>query len=99
MISIATKKIILFNEEEDSYLEHRVYRRNAVSLIKATETMKKIIETIESLIEQLKECVTRSEEIVDEERLEAVNDFAEDLAKLIDQMIMIQKKFSEEMNN
>jgi hypothetical protein len=28
-----------------------------------------------------------------------VNDFAEDLAKLIDQMIMIQKKFSEEMNN
>jgi predicted RNA-binding protein with EMAP domain len=95
MISIATKRVILLNEEEDSYLKHRVYRRNAVSFIKATEAMKKVIEAIESLIEQLKECVTRSEEIVDEERLEAVNDFAEDLAKLVDQMIMTQKKFSE----
>jgi predicted RNA-binding protein with EMAP domain len=99
IITAATKRVILLSEEEDSYLEHRVYRRNAVSSIKTKETMKEIVETIESLIRQLKKCVMRSEQIVDEEKLETMNDFAESLAKLIDQIVVIQEKFSEEMND
>jgi mevalonate kinase len=99
ILSIAFKRRTLFKEDSDLYFEHRAYRRNQISTIKAKNAMKEIIDEIKSLTKQMKKCLKRIESIVENEKLKEINNFAKKLTRLTDAITMIMNKFAKEMNN
>ncbi len=99
ILFVAIKKRILYEENSDSYLEHKIYRRNQISSNKAKSAMKEVIDEIESLARQMKECLKKIESIVEDEKLKEINNFAKELARLTDAITVTVSKFAEEMND
>jgi hypothetical protein len=98
-LSIAFKKRALFEKDNDSYFEHRTYRRNQISTVEAKSAMKEIIDEIESLTRQMKRSLKKIESTVEDEKLKEINNFAKELTRLTNAITMIMNKFAEEMNN
>jgi hypothetical protein len=92
------KKRTLFKEDNDSYFEHKVYRRNQISAIEAKSAMKEIIDEIESLTRQMKKCLKKIESIVENEKLKEINNFAKELTRLTNAITMTMSKFVEKIN-
>ncbi len=99
ILSIAFKKRALFEKDNDSYFEHRTYRRNQISTVEAKSAMKEIIDEIESLTRQMKRSLKKIESTVEDEKLKEINNFAKELTRLTNAITMIMNKFAEEMNN
>jgi hypothetical protein len=95
---VAIKKRILFEEDDNSYLEYKTYRRNQISTIKTESVMKEIIDAIESLTEQIRKYLKHVESIIENEKLYMMNNFAKKLTRLTNAIMMTMNKFVEEMN-
>jgi mevalonate kinase len=99
ILSIASKRRALFEEDSDSYFEHRAYRRNQISVVEAKNAMKEIIDEIESLTSQMKECLKKIESAVEDEKLKEIDNFAKELTRLTNAITVAMSKFAEEVNN
>jgi hypothetical protein len=95
---VAIKRQILFEQDNDSYLEYKIYRRNQTSAAKAESVMKKIIDAIESLAEQMRKYLKHVRSIIENEKLDMMNNFAKELARLTNAITMTMSKFVEEIN-
>ncbi len=94
----AIKRRILFEEDNDSYLEYKAYRRNQISAIKTKSVMKEIIDTTESLTEQMKRYLKHVQLIIENEKLNMMNNFAKKLTRLTDTITMTISKFVEKIS-
>ncbi len=99
ILSTAFKRKVLFDEEDDFYLEYRIYRRDRVSSTKVEKAMNETIKKIESLVTQLRECLNQMRSIDVKERLKSVDNFAKELTRLTDAIIIIMSKFAKKSND
>ncbi len=99
ILSIAFKRRTLFEENSDSYFEHRVYRKNQISTVETKSAMKEIIDEIESLTRQMKKSLKKIKSTVEDEKSKEIDNFAKELTRLTNAITMIMSKFAKEMNN
>jgi hypothetical protein len=99
ILSTTFKRKILFDEENDLYFEYRTYRRDRVSFAKVEKVMNEAIKEIESLATQLRKCLNQMRSIDVKEKLKSMNNFAKELTRLTDSIIIIMNKFAEKSND